>query len=106
MASSRSRKRHPRPNIFVADRDIEAEEPRGAAPAPTPVEPPPSEATSSPPVATRPARSTPAFRAARGQPVRSRSEVFTHYLPQELRKLGILSGLMLVVLILLAVFMR
>jgi len=38
--------------------------------------------------------------------VRARSEVYAQYLPLELRKLGVLSSVMLVALILLMVFLR
>ncbi|MBM3956975.1 MAG: hypothetical protein FJ313_02845 [Gemmatimonadetes bacterium] len=105
-ASTRSRKRRSRPNIFIADTDVAPEESRDTGPTPAPAETPAPEAAVPLPLAGRPARSTPTFRAARGQPARSRSEVFTHYLPQELRKLAILSAAMLVTLIVLTIFMR
>ena len=105
-ASTRSKKKRSTPNVFVADTRSEPEEPREAAPA-APPEPAPPEAVAAPPRSDRPpSRPVARPRAVRRQQVRPRSEVFTHYLPQELRKIGILSAGMLTALILLTVFLR
>jgi len=102
QASTRSRKKRSRPNVFLADTSAAPKEPRDIPPAATGAEPAAPEAAASPRT-TRPAARA---RAVRGQQVRARSEVFTHYLPQELRKIAVLSTAMLVALILLTVFLR
>lgn len=103
-ASTGTRKKQSSPNVFVADARAEGETAE-AARAVTPPEPAAPEAVAGPTRAARPARPPARARAVRGQQVRARSEVFTHYLPQELRKIGILAAAMLAILILLTVFL-
>ena len=103
-ASTRSRKKPSSPNVFVADTRAEGETTE-AARALTPSEPAAPEAVAGPARAARSGRPPARARAARGQQVRARSEVFTHYLPQELRKIGILTAGMLATLIVLTVFL-
>ena len=105
-ASTRSRKKRPTPNVFVAGTRAAPEAPRDALPAATSPAPAEPETVAASPRASRPSRLATRARAVRGQQVRARSEVFTHYLPQELRKIGILAAAMLVALILLTVFLR
>ena len=90
--------------MFVADARAEGETPEAARAATAP-EPAAREAVARPARAARPGRPPARPRAVRGQQVRARSEVFTHYLPQELRKIGILSAGMLATLIVLTVFL-
>ena len=101
-ASSGTRKKQSSPNVFVADAEAERRTTEAADNA-TPPEPRAPEAAADPARAARPARPPARARAVRGQQVRARSEVFTHYLPQELRKIGILTAGMLVTLIVLTV---
>ena len=103
-ASTRSHKKRSAPNVFVADARAEEETPEAARAATVP-EPAAREAVAGPARAARPGRPPARPRAVRGQQVRARSEVFTHYLPQELRKIGILSAGMLATLIVLTVFL-
>ena len=105
-ASAKSRKKRTTPNVFVAGTRVTPEESPDALPATTSPEPRAPEAVAAPPRARRPDRPATQARAGRSQQVRARSEVFTHYLPQELRKIGILSAAMLTALILLTVFLR
>ena len=106
-ASSGTRKRQSSPNVFVADARAGLETTAAAAAArnATPSEPAAPEAVTDPARAARPTRPPARARAVRGQQVRARSEVFTHYLPQELRKIGILTAGMLAILIVLTVFL-
>ena len=109
-ASIKSGRKRSRPNVFVSDAPAEPREAPDAPRAATPPEPAATEAApeavAAPARAGRPARPSTQARTVRGQQVRARSEVFTQYLPQELRKIGILSVGMLTALILLTVFLR
>ena len=105
-ASTRSRKKRPSPNVFVADARPQPERPRDDVRAPASPESAAPETAEAAPRIGRPDRPAARTRFPRGQQVRARSEVFTHYLPQELRKIGILSAGMLTALILLTVFLR
>jgi len=103
-ASSGTRKKQSSPNVFVADARAELETTAAARNA-TPSEPAAPEAVTDPARAARPTRPPARARAVRGQQVRARSEVFTHYLPQELRKIGILTAGVFAILIVLTVFL-
>jgi len=104
-ASTRGRKKRPSPNVFVADTSPQPEQQRDDVHTPMPPESDVPETPRAAPRVGRPHRPAARTRSPRGQQVRARSEVFTHYLPQELRKIGILSAGMLTALILLTVFL-
>ena len=103
-ASSGTRKKQSSPNVFVADAEAERRTTEAADNA-TPPEPHAPEAAADPARAARSVRPPARARAVRGQQVRARSEVFTHYLPQELRKIGILTAGVFAILIVLTVFL-
>ena len=103
-ASGRRPQRQSAPNVFVADPQA-VKEPREPGSAPPPPEPAPTNSAAAPAQPARPGRPATRSRVARGERVRARSEVFSHYLPQELRKIGVLSAGVLVALIVLTVLL-
>ena len=98
----RSRKRDSRPNVYIAPTEAETEEDgRDASPvtAETAV------------TVTRPDRrvrraATPRVRSLRGRQSHLRNAIFTQYLPQELKKLGILTVGLAILLGVLTVTLR
>ncbi len=102
-ASGKSRRRESQPNVYVADTRSEPEERTEDSQISSQRKP---VAVDSAPSGTAAARPAARPRIGRGQQVRARSEVYAQYLPLELRKLGVLSSVMLVALILLMVFLR
>ena len=101
QASRKGGKRQSRPNVFVP-RPAPVRE-TGDETAPAVVEAAPEDGSA---MATGRGRETVRPRMGRSRQIRARSEVYTQYLPQELRKIGVLALGIVAVLTVLTVILR